>query len=305
MSMAEFYIDHGIDPGDPDSFDAWMEGEKHGDYDGAHMYRAQQEEGFSFESSYLEQQHREQQHREQQDREQYREQQYRGQYREQQRSIAAVVQRDRARSDERSKWPLDESELDYIGETRGWTRLKNTQPAMASYKKAGTRLNFYLSTGTVGSYLDHPTQGRTQLFRKITMAQASKLFDNPRVHTGEGYHTVQQREEMQNQRNESDRGAMLCCQCHVMKARDSFSKNQCRKGNAARCVECVNKSNDTNNGTISGDSEVSARGRRSARGSRGRERGSDRGSDRERAPKKPRLLSTLFDALSSSAARNA
>jgi len=26
MSIAEFYIDNGIDPSDPESFDAWMAG---------------------------------------------------------------------------------------------------------------------------------------------------------------------------------------------------------------------------------------------------------------------------------------
>ena len=45
-------------------------------------------------------------------------------------------------------------------------------------------------TGTVGTYLDHPTQQRTQLFRRdvTEISQLCDIFDNPRVHTGHGYH---------------------------------------------------------------------------------------------------------------------
>ena len=89
------------------------------------------------------------------------------------------------------RWPLDESELDYKAETRGWEKIsteKSTAP-MVSYRRDGARLNFWLSTGTVGSYLEHPRQGKTQLFRrKTSMNAANALFDNPRVHTGSGYH---------------------------------------------------------------------------------------------------------------------
>ena len=85
-----------------------------------------------------------------------------------------------------SSWPLNESELDYMGDTRGWEKIEGlpAQPPMASYKKDGIRLNFWLSTGTVGSYLDHPRQGKTQLFRReISMSEASDIFNNPRQHT--------------------------------------------------------------------------------------------------------------------------
>eukprot|EP00038_Savillea_parva_P028232 m.63872 g.63872 ORF g.63872 m.63872 type:complete len:501 (-) comp8187_c0_seq1:694-2196(-) len=40
MSIAEFYLEHGIDPGDPDSFDAFMVGMSEGHDDGAWCYRA-------------------------------------------------------------------------------------------------------------------------------------------------------------------------------------------------------------------------------------------------------------------------
>ena len=61
---------------------------------------------------------------------------------------------------------------------------------MASYKRQALRLNFWLSTGTVGSYLEHPRQGKTQLFRRdVTISEAEQIFENPRIHSGRRYHT--------------------------------------------------------------------------------------------------------------------
>ena len=59
---------------------------------------------------------------------------------------------------------------------------------MASYRKGAVRLKFWLSIGTVGSYLKYPKRGRTQLFRRdVDMNEADVIFGNPRVHTGKGY----------------------------------------------------------------------------------------------------------------------
>ena len=50
------------------------------------------------------------------------------------------------------------------------------------------RVNVYYTTGTVGTCLDHPRQGSTQLFRrKCTAADLHAIFSDPRVHTGKGY----------------------------------------------------------------------------------------------------------------------
>jgi len=52
------------------------------------------------------------------------------------------------------------------------------------------RINVYWTTGTVGTCLAHPTQGKTQLFRRnINIGELEDIFRNPRVHTGIGYHT--------------------------------------------------------------------------------------------------------------------
>ena len=54
--------------------------------------------------------------------------------------------------------------------------------------KDGVRINVYYTTGTVGTCLEHPTQGRTQMFRRnVTLAELEGIFRYPRVHTGKGY----------------------------------------------------------------------------------------------------------------------
>jgi hypothetical protein len=109
----------------------------------------------------------------------------------------AVVQQDTASTHQ----GLDENRLDGLATTHGWNKLstETSQAAMASYSCQDTRLNFWLSTGTVGSYLDHPRQGKTQLFRReVDMQQADEIFQNPRVHTGAGY---QRREHAQKRKS--------------------------------------------------------------------------------------------------------
>ena len=59
-------------------------------------------------------------------------------------------------------------------------------------KTSGTgliRINVYWTTGTVGTCIDHPRQGKTQLFRRnIDLATLREIFRNPRLHTGSGYY---------------------------------------------------------------------------------------------------------------------
>mmetsp|Transcript_21534 Transcript_21534/g.26429 ORF Transcript_21534/g.26429 Transcript_21534/m.26429 type:complete len:134 (+) Transcript_21534:98-499(+) len=88
---------------------------------------------------------------------------------------------------------LDRSRLDSFALSYGYEILdtsSSTAP-MASYRRNAVRLNFWLSTGTVGSYLQHPRQGKTQLFRRdVDMNEARQIFETPRMHTGRGYHTT-------------------------------------------------------------------------------------------------------------------
>ena len=64
--------------------------------------------------------------------------------------------------------------------------------------KAGpVRLNVWLTTGTVSTSLDHPTSGKTQLFRKNgpDYDLLDRIFENPRVHTDKGYGEKEKKEK--------------------------------------------------------------------------------------------------------------
>ena len=127
--------------------------------------------------------------------------------------------------------PLNESELDRIAEENGWKKLTCLQPAMSSYTRdPNERINFYLSTGTAGTCLNHPTQGKTQLFRRgLDMATASTLLRNPRQHTGRGY------------KRKASEPRRECASCKEEKLCNEFSKNQRRKGSSGKCMDCVSK----------------------------------------------------------------
>lgn len=88
---------------------------------------------------------------------------------------------------------LNESDLDRLAATYGYHKVdtsSSTAP-MASYRRGSCRLNFWLTTGTVGSYLVHPKKGKSQLFRnKVDHSQADAIFKDPRIHTGKGYSTT-------------------------------------------------------------------------------------------------------------------
>jgi len=60
-----------------------------------------------------------------------------------------------------------------------------------SDQHGGVRANVYIKTGTVATSLDHPTKGKTQLYRgqRDTFEKLEEIFDDPRVHTDSGYRT--------------------------------------------------------------------------------------------------------------------
>ena len=70
----------------------------------------------------------------------------------------------------------------------------NERSKVISFTKPGekihcVKINVYYTTGTVGTCVDHPVQGRTQLFRRnVDLEQLRMIFRNPHVHTGKGYH---------------------------------------------------------------------------------------------------------------------
>lgn len=74
-----------------------------------------------------------------------------------------------------------------------WDEIENIKdPTMISFTKiindSPARMNIWFTTGTVGTALNHPKQGKTQLFRKhVNMKEMELIFQNPRHHSGKGY----------------------------------------------------------------------------------------------------------------------
>lgn len=71
----------------------------------------------------------------------------------------------------------------------GYERYEH-QPmsSMISFFKEGVRINVYYTTMTVATALKHPTQGKTQLYRRnVTPNELEQIFRYPRVHTHKGY----------------------------------------------------------------------------------------------------------------------
>jgi len=67
------------------------------------------------------------------------------------------------------------------------------------------KLDFYYTTGTVKTVIDHPTSGRNQLFRAlVTSEQYIDILKNPRAHTGQGYRRQENRPANDNTNNHDE-----------------------------------------------------------------------------------------------------
>ena len=222
MSIAEFYIENNLDPGDPDSFGRWMAGQCASEF-----YDEEEDDcppdadprRAGMDHVRLDPQALEYVRASEFN---YATDTYTGPNgerwygheppsprvvtswhaarRDTRNEIAARVQADRAQAQSRqpSAFVLDEDELDWMARSQGWEKIsvprQEYEKGMVSYRKDDCRLNFWRTTGTVGSYLEHPRQGKTQLFRRdISRAEAPQIFNNPRQHTGRGYHNTNQR----------------------------------------------------------------------------------------------------------------
>ena len=63
-----------------------------------------------------------------------------------------------------------------------------TSRAISFRTSQGVRINVYYTTRTIGTAMDHPVQGKTQLFRRnCSDAELVTIMNNPRVHTDKGY----------------------------------------------------------------------------------------------------------------------
>ena len=85
---------------------------------------------------------------------------------------------------------LDIAEVRRLAVRNGWQESQhNTVSRVLGFTRRRERVNVYYTTGTVGTCVDHPRQGKTQLFRRgQTLGYLSAIFQDPRVHTGDGYY---------------------------------------------------------------------------------------------------------------------
>lgn len=86
--------------------------------------------------------------------------------------------------------PLALDRVKQLASELGYTLVQeSTASCVVAFKRGHTRINVYWTTGTVATCINHPTQGKTQLFRRnVSVEQLAVLFRNPRQHTGKGYY---------------------------------------------------------------------------------------------------------------------
>lgn len=90
---------------------------------------------------------------------------------------------------------MDEvKKVEKIAKKFEWRSIESKDPYMISFAKEveefTVRINVWFGRRgvTLGTYLKHPKQGRTQLFRRWCDDKTiEEVFNNPRVHTGKGY----------------------------------------------------------------------------------------------------------------------
>ena len=81
-------------------------------------------------------------------------------------------------------------EIDFNVESRLISFSSNRSGELVEYP----RINVYYSTRTVGTCIDHPQRGKTQLFRRnVDLELLRRLMRAPRLHTGRGYYIRQER----------------------------------------------------------------------------------------------------------------
>lgn len=103
---------------------------------------------------------------------------------------------------------------EHLARTYGWHRVNITTENRVHRQRYRRPLasgdyevlDCWPTTRTIASYLYHPRQKRTQLFRKqCDKEEAKRIFQNPRTHTGKGYHTKQEAPGNNSKNSKRDR----------------------------------------------------------------------------------------------------
>jgi len=94
----------------------------------------------------------------------------------------------------------------------GWKFTGSAEESRVEFfeKKMDTgdvvKLDFYYTTATIKTVLDHPTRGSNQLFRaQVTSKQYVDIMKNPRAHTGQGYRRKENRRTDRSIGNRKDK----------------------------------------------------------------------------------------------------
>jgi len=86
----------------------------------------------------------------------------------------------------------------------------NEKSKVVSFRSGTTRINVYYATGTVGTCLDDPAKGKTQLFRRnINLDCLRLLFRDPQIHSGKGYYSRKNSREPWEILNADGRNTLL------------------------------------------------------------------------------------------------
>ena len=88
---------------------------------------------------------------------------------------------------------LDVDEVLGLADDYGWELVEHNEYSyVLIFSRGKQRVNVYYTTGTVGTCLDHPRKGKTQLFRRNRdLEDLERIFHDIRVHTGFGYYRKQ------------------------------------------------------------------------------------------------------------------
>lgn len=136
------------------------------------------------------------------------------------------------------RFRFDEGVLDRFANEHGYRKINTdlSKWPMFSYKKADVRLNFWPTSGTVGSYLFHPkSRKKTQLFRReVKKTQVEIIFRDPRVHTGAGYH---RKDELQGRSRTNNEKEDQSVRNRKRERDDSFQPTEQRPAKKAR-ISC-------------------------------------------------------------------
>ena len=100
-------------------------------------------------------------------------------------------------------------------------------------------MHVWCTSGTVATFLEHPRQGKNQLFRRnLDWSGLRKVLNNPRAHTGEGYHErAELKRDRQQQQQPSKRQRVPCPGCAKLCASMSGTAGHFESGACPSCPD--------------------------------------------------------------------